>query len=183
MMNLFYFACDEAMSAGTEAPAQEPVTEDTAAADKGVDSPETAPQVPEARPAPDTAPQQPEPPCLSNLDWHVTELRRQETELRRLIPDFDLQRELAANPELLRLTAPGSPLTLAEALTTVHLPRLMALREERLVRQTQESLAKTIMSGCYRPPLLTGSAADGPAPMDREKLKERIRSGERVRPG
>ena len=181
MLGMFYYACDEMATATAESPAEtEPDVSSTAAAEE-VDSPDAAPESLQEQPARDTAPQSVE--RLSNLDWHVMELRRQEAELRELIPDFDLQRELRRNPELLRLTAPGSPLTLAEALVNLNLPRLMALREQRLAREMREGLAKSIMSGCYRPPLMNGSAATEPAPMDREKLKERIRGGEKIRPG
>ncbi len=183
MMNMFYYACDEAALSGNENPAEVPANDAIPAAAAEVDSPNAAQEVQETESRQETAAQLPETPRLSNLDWHVMELRRQEQELKELIPDFDLQRELRANPRLLKLTAPGSPLTLAEALTTVHLPRLMAMREERLARQLREGLAKSIMSGCYRPPLLSGSAAaEAAAPMDREKLKERIRGGEKIRP-
>lgn len=181
-MSMFYFACDEAQGTGTESPAGTEVTEAIPAAAEEVDSPEAAQEAESADAQPETAPQPPEPPRLSELEYHMMELRRQELELKELIPDFDLQRELRLDPRLLQLTAPGSPLTLAEALIAVHLPRLMAMREERLVRELREGLAKSIMSGCYRPPLMNGSAAAEPAPLDREKLKERIRGGEKIRP-
>ena len=185
-----FFSCGEqggaecAVSAGEE-------TALPAAAAEG-DSPNAAQaetdKAPHAEAATDASqPQDPEagdfsPPDMSRLNIHMSELRRQEAQLRELIPGFDLERELRRSPRLLRLTAPGSPLSLAEALMTVHLPRLLEIREQRLVRQLREGYAKSLMSGSVPAPLPDSAFVPEAAPMDRQRLKERIRGGERIKP-
>lgn len=146
-------------------------------------APEAPEPVSEARAAVNEA-ERPEGRAESRLQRHMRQLYRQEAELRRELPGFDLRRELRRSPMLRRLTAPGSPLTLREAVTAVNLPRLAAMREERLVRLVQESVARSMASGFYRPREMRGIAAGEDAqPLDREKLKERIRSGERIYAG
>lgn len=183
----FLFSCDEQAATQAQSSEQTDTGETAPAAAAEGDSPNAAlQQSPPEQDTPsehNTAAESAPLPDTGRLEAHITQLRRQEAQLKELIPNFDLQRELAANPRLLQLTAPGSPLTLAEALTAVHLPRLLRLRDMQLVQRTRESLAMSISSGTYRPPLLEGSLAAGlEAPMDREKLKERIRGGEKIRP-
>ena len=154
---------DEAPPVTAAPTAPEPVAE----AEKAVNEASEAAQRPESR-----------------LQRHISRLMQQEAELRRELPGFDLRRELRRSPMLRRLTAPGSPLSLREAVTAVNLPRLAAMREERLVRLVQESVARSMASGFYRPREMRGLAAGEDAqPLDREQLKERIRSGERIYAG
>lgn len=50
---------------------------------------------------------------------HFRSLAEQEAELKKTVPDFDLQRELQ-NPTFLRMTAPGSGLRVADVYFALH---------------------------------------------------------------
>ena len=51
---------------------------------------------------------------------HFRSLAEQEAELKKTVPDFDLQKELQ-NPTFLRMTAPGSGLRVADVYFALHL--------------------------------------------------------------
>ena len=106
------------------------------------------------------------------------------------MPDFDLLRELE-DPAFLRLTAPHSGVSLADAYYARH----RAERERETARRSLEAVSRSLLSGGARPRELreTGAGArftGDPRQMskaEREALKKRIleakAQGRKIGPG
>lgn len=120
---------------------------------------------------------------------HLDALMAQETELKRELPEFELLAALQ-EPGFLRLTAPHTGLSLADAWYALH-------REEigrRAARESLEKLSRSIISGAARPEEMLGGRAGercgndprGMSRAQREQLKKRIYAagvmGEKVYP-
>ncbi len=127
----------------------------------------------------------------SRFTEHIRGLERQAAALQRHVPDFDLRRELQ-NPVFVRLTAPGSGLTVEDAYFAVHRARLQSAAVETAARK----ISNSIRSGSYRPREngTTAQAASVAAfdyrnatAQQRAELKQRIREaaarGEKLYPG
>lgn len=127
---------------------------------------------------------------------HMMNLQQQAMELRRIVPDFDLNRELE-NEDFVRMTSPMAGLTVQQAYYAVHHDELMAAMGQAAVNQAQQRLANAIRANQQRP---QESGADGmqaaPPPVrryseltraEREAVKQQIRRaaarGEKVYPG
>ncbi len=126
---------------------------------------------------------------------HMMKLQEQAMELRQIVPDFDLNRELE-NEDFVRMTSPMAGLTVQQAYYAVHHDELMAAMGQAAVNQAQQRLANAIRANQTRP---QESGADGmqaaPPPVrryseltkaERETVKQRIRRaaarGEKVYP-
>ena len=126
---------------------------------------------------------------------HMMKLQEQAMELRQIVPDFDLNRELE-NEDFVRMTSPMAGLTVQQAYYAVHHDELMAAMGQAAVNQAQQRLANAIRANQQRP---QESGADGmqaaPPPVrryseltraEREAVKQRIRRaaarGEKVYP-
>ena len=102
--------------------------------------------------------------------------QEQEQALRAEFPDFELMAALS-DPAFLRLSAPHTGLSLADAYYALH-------REEigrRAAQESLEKLSRSLISGAARPRELQGSGggspAAGPGKMsrsEREALRKRI---------
>ncbi len=127
----------------------------------------------------------------SRFVGHIRGLELQAAALQRQVPDFDLRRELE-NPVFVRLTAPGSGLTVEDAYFAVHRARLQSAAVETAARK----ISNSIRSGSYRPKENgTVAQAASVAAFDyrnataqqRAELKQRIREaaarGEKLYPG
>ena len=130
---------------------------------------------------------------LSPFAVHFAALRQQAEQLRQQHPDFDLEKQLE-DPAFVRLTAPGTGLSVADAYYALHRSTLEKAAMETAARQTARSMASAIRSGAARP---TESGANAPiirtldyrhaTAQQRDALKQRIRAaaarGEKVYPG
>ena len=125
---------------------------------------------------------------MENAFRHLDALMAEEAELKAEFPEFELLKALG-EPMFLRLTAPHTGLSLADAYYALH-------REEigkRAARESLEKLSRSILSGAARPRENIGGMGRGclsePAAMtraERELLKRRIYAagalGEKIYP-
>ena len=128
-------------------------------------------------------------PGGAEIAAHLRALADEAEALRQSVPDFDLMREME-DPDFLRLTAPHSGVTLADAYYARH----RAERERETARRSLEAVSRSIRSLGARPKELretrdSASAAE-PGRMsraEREALKKRILEasahGRRLAPG
>ena len=129
-------------------------------------------------------------PSADEIEAHLGALLREAELLREREPGFDLSRELE-DPDFLRLTAPHSGVSLADAYYARH----RAERERETARQSLEAVSRSLRSGGARPKELRETTAGArfspnPAQMsraEREALKKRILAaraeGRRIGPG
>lgn len=149
-------------------------------------SPMTEPEAQPSAPGPDADP-------LGGFAPHFRDLERQGAALARLIPGFDLKKELR-NPVFARLTAPGSGLGVEDAFFAVHRRELQAAAMERSAQRTAQKLARSIQAGQLRPrengaeqsAAVTGFDYRHATREQREALKRQIREasarGQKVYP-
>ncbi len=122
---------------------------------------------------------------------HIDNLETQATELKKVFPKFDLRAELQ-NPVFARLTAPDMPFSVEDAYYAVHRKELQAAAMQVTAQTVAKKISNDIQSGNRRP---SENGTTGQAPSvttfdyrsaskdQREALKKRIRSGERIVPG
>ena len=116
-------------------------------------------------------------PSAADVEAHLMALEAEADVLRESVPDFDLLRELE-DPGFLRLTAPHSGVSLADAYYARH----RAERERETARRSLEAVSRSVRSLGARPRELreTGAGArftGDPRQMskaEREALKKRI---------
>lgn len=109
---------------------------------------------------------------------HLETLLEEAELLRQTLPDFDLLRELE-DPGFLRLTAPHSGVSLADAYYARHRGEI----GERAARQSLEAFSRSLRSGAARPRENHGGQSAAQLGLDpramsrqeREALKKRIR--------
>ena len=109
---------------------------------------------------------------------HLEALLQEAEALRQTLPEFDLLRELE-DPGFLRLTAPHSGVSLADAYYARHRGEI----GERAARQSLEAFSRSLQSGAARPRENHGGRSAGHPESDpramsraeREALKRRIR--------
>ncbi len=129
-------------------------------------------------------------PSGEQIAEHLRALAAEAEALQESVPDFDLLRELE-DPAFLRLTAPHSGVSLADAYYARH----RAEREQETARRSLEAVSRSLLSGGARPQELRETTAGAcfcpnPAQMsraEREALKKRIleakAQGRRIGPG
>ena len=161
---------------------------DYAALAQAVQADGTEQATPEKRNMPE---QQPDP--ARRYAGHIRDLETQAAALQTKIPGFDLRRELG-NPVFVRLTAPGSGLTVEDAYFAVHRERLQREAMEAGAQTAARKLSDSIRAGSYRPRENTGRQAAAvdvfdyrrATPQQRAELKQRIREaaarGEKLYP-
>jgi hypothetical protein len=122
---------------------------------------------------------------------HIESLERQGEELKKVFPNFDLRKELQ-NKTFARLTAPDSPLSLEDAYYAVHRKEIQQAAMQVTAQKVAQKISNDIQSGSRRP---DENGTSGQAPSvttfdyrnasreQREALKKRIRSGEKIYPG
>ena len=129
-------------------------------------------------------------PGSEEIGEHLRGLLAEAESLKSTVPDFDLLRELE-DPALLRMTAPGSGISLADAYYARH----RAERERDAARRSLEAVSRSLQTLGARPRELRETTqgarfSNNPAAMshrEREALKKRIleakAEGRSLRPG
>ena len=127
---------------------------------------------------------------------HFAKLEQQGEALRKIFPNFDLQKELQ-NPAFARMTAPGKGImSVEDAYRAVHRNEIESASMHIVAQKTTEKISNAIQSGSRRPDEAgTSSQAPSVSTFDyrnasreqREALKKRIRDaaarGEKLYPG
>ena len=122
---------------------------------------------------------------------HIMSLEQQGEELKKVFPNFDLRTELQ-NPAFARMTSPNMGLSVEDAYYAVHRKEIMATGMQVTAQKTAQMISNSIQAGTRRP---AEAGTTGQAPsvstfdyrnasqQQREELKRRIRSGEKIYPG
>lgn len=122
------------------------------------------------------------------LRQHFARLVRQGEELRRSFPDFDLMEEMQ-NPAFVRLTAPGTGISVKDAFYAIHGEEIQRESMQYAARKAGDRIAASVQAGASRP-LENGMQSLQPADMGvdirnmdrqaREAYRRRIRNGETI---
>lgn len=89
---------------------------------------------------------------------HIQKLVQQETEMKKIFPDFELRKELN-DPTFRRLTSPSVGLSVKDAYYAIHHDELRQAENELIARRAQEALANSVAAGQSRPREGGGSQA------------------------
>ena len=124
------------------------------------------------------------------INRHFASLEQQGEALKAKFPGFDLRTELQ-NPVFARMTAPDSGLTVEDAYYAVHRAEIQSAQAKVIADQTAKQMANSIRSNAARPDESGSRQGSSTVSFDyakasraqREELKRRIRSGERILPG
>ena len=126
---------------------------------------------------------------------HILKLQQQEQELKAVIPDFDLRKEMQ-NPTFARLTSPGVGLSVEQAFNAVHYKEMQQRSMQVAAQKTQEMISNAMQSGTNRPDE-AGTVSQAPSvsrfdyknasPAQRKALKDEIyraaAEGRKIYPG
>lgn len=122
---------------------------------------------------------------------HIMRMEQQGEELKKIFPNFDLRKELQ-NPAFARMTSPNVGLSVEDAYYALHRKEIMAAGMQVTAQKTAQMISNSIQAGTRRP---AEAGTTGQAPSvttfdyrnasreQREELKRRIRSGEKIYPG
>ena len=122
---------------------------------------------------------------------HIMSLEQQGEELKKVFPNFDLRKELQ-NPAFARMTSPNMGLSVEDAYYAVHRKEIMATGMQVTAQKTAQMISNSIQAGTRRPaeagttgqaPSVTTFDYRNASQQQREALKRRIRSGEKIYPG
>ena len=124
------------------------------------------------------------------INRHFASLEQQGEALKAKFPGFDLRAELQ-NPVFARMTAPDSGLSVEDAYYAVHRAEIQSAQAKVIADQTAKQMANSIRANAARPDESGSSQGSSTVSFDyskasraqREELKRRIRSGERILPG
>ena len=78
------------------------------------------------------------------------ERAEQEAELKKTVPDFDLQKEMQ-NPTFLRMTAPGSGLRVADVYFALHRQELQEAARKQAAQEAAQKISASVRAGSNRP--------------------------------
>ena len=127
---------------------------------------------------------------------HYASLERQGEEMKKVFPNFNLQKELE-NPAFARMTAPGKGvMSVEDAYNAVHRKEIQAATMQITAQKTAEMISNNIQAGNRRPDE-SGTTSQAPSvttfdyrnatPEQRNALKKRIHEararGEKLYPG
>ena len=122
---------------------------------------------------------------------HIEKLELQGQAMKQVFPNFDLRKELQ-NPTFARMTSPNVGLRVEDAYYAVHRKELQEAAMQVTAQTVAKKISNDIQSGNRRP---SEAGTSGQAPSvttfdyrsasreQREALKKRIRSGEKIYPG
>jgi hypothetical protein len=122
---------------------------------------------------------------------HIASLERQAEEMKKVFPNFDLRTELQ-NQSFARMTSPNVGISVEDAYYAVHRNELQAAAMQVTAQKVAQKISNDIQAGSRRP---NENGTSGQAPSvttfdyrnasreQREALKKRIRSGEKIYPG
>ena len=119
---------------------------------------------------------------------HFSQLVRQGEELKRAFPGFDLMEELQ-NPSFLKMTAPGSGISVKDAFYALHGEEIQKESMQYAARQAGKMIAASVQAGASRPvengmqrpnPVTMSVDIRGMDPRVRDEFRRRIRNGEQI---
>ena len=122
---------------------------------------------------------------------HIMKLEQQAEALKKVFPNFDLRTELQ-NPNFARMTSPNVGISVEDAYYAIHRNEIQTAAMQVTAQKTAQKISNAILSGSRRP---DENGTSGQAPSvttfdyrnasreQREALKKRIRSGEKIYPG
>lgn len=122
---------------------------------------------------------------------HIVKLEQQGEALKKVFPNFDLRTELR-NPAFARMTSPNVGISVEDAYYAIHRNEIQAAAMQVTAQKTAQKISNAIQAGSRRP---NENGTSGQAPSmttfdyrrasqeQREALKKRIRSGEKIYPG
>ena len=122
---------------------------------------------------------------------HIGKLNRQAIELQQKYPDFNLGKELN-NPTFARLTAPDLNLPLEDAYELVHREEIKENIRQAALKASIQQVSNAVQSNKNRPNNGVSKSSNASVQTfnyqnatkaQREALKARIRSGEKIFPG
>lgn len=125
------------------------------------------------------------------FEQHIVKLEQQAEAMKKVFPNFDLRTELQ-NPNFARMTSPNVGISVEDAYYAVHRKELQTAAMQVTAQKTAQSISNAIASGSRRPdengtsgqaPSVTTFDYRSMSPEQRNALKARIRSGEKVYPG
>ena len=127
---------------------------------------------------------------VQKINNHFASMEQQGEAMKARFPGFDLRKELE-NPVFARMTAPDSGLTVEDAYFAVHRAEIQSAQAKVVAEQTAKQMANSIRSNSARPDESGSQQGSSTVTFDyskasraqREELKRRIRSGERILPG
>ena len=126
---------------------------------------------------------------------HFTGLEQQAQEMKKIIPNFDLQTELK-NPAFLRMTSPNVGISVRDAYYAVHHDEMQAAAMQATAKATAQNISNNIQARQRRP---DENGISGQAPSEttfnyrnasreqreafKKDLRARLARGEKVYPG
>ena len=125
------------------------------------------------------------------IQQHFVKLEQQAEAMKKVFPHFDLRTELQ-NPAFARMTSPNVGISVEDAYYAVHRNEIQTAAMQVTAQKTAQKISNAIQSGSRRP---DENGTSGQAPSvttfdyrnasreQREALKKRIRSGEKIYPG
>ena len=125
------------------------------------------------------------------VDDRFNQIYQQSEEMKKVFPNFELKTELQ-NPVFARMMAPDMPFTVEQAYYAVHYKDLQKAAMQVTAQVTAKKISNDIQAGNRRPnengtsgqaPSVTTFDYRSMSPQQREALKKRIRSGEKIYPG
>ena len=125
------------------------------------------------------------------IQQHIMRLEQQGEAMKKTFPNFDLRTELK-NPVFVRMTSPNVGLSVEDAYYAVHRNEIQTAAMQVTAQKTAEKISNAIQSGSRRPdengtsgqaPSVTTFDYRSMSPQQRDALKKRIRSGEKIYPG
>ena len=125
------------------------------------------------------------------IQKHFESLQQQGEALKKVVPDFDLRKELQ-NPAFVRMTSPNVGISVEDAYYAVHRKELQTAAMQVAAQKTAQKVSNAIQAGSRRPtengisgqsPSVTTFDYRSMSPEQRNALKARIRSGEKIYPG
>ena len=122
---------------------------------------------------------------------HIMKLEQQGEEMKKVFPNFDLRKELQ-NPAFARMTSPNVGISVEDAYYAVHRNEIQTAAMQVTAQKTAQKISNAIQAGSRRPDE-NGTSGQAPSvntfdyrsmsPQQRDALKKRIRSGEKIYPG
>ena len=122
---------------------------------------------------------------------HIMKLEQQGEAMKQVFPNFDLRKELQ-DPRFARMTSPNVGISVQDAYYAIHRNEIQAAAMQVTAQKVAQKISNDIQSGNRRP---SENGTSGQAPSvttfdyrnasqeQRNALKARIRSGEKIYPG
>ena len=125
---------------------------------------------------------------------HYRSLVQQAEELKKIVPDFDLQKELNTDPEFFRLTTKEVGLSVKDAFYVRHGEEIAAASMKAGIERAQKQMGQTIRAQGMRPVEGAAHGQGQPAvkaqfdfnamtPQERKKFRSQVLAGKVVIPG